>query len=125
MRGLSVAPFALQLVMRQRKQLSTLSLSLALSLLLAVHLLFLLLFVVHKMRRLVANCCDDSPGVDDADDDDGVAAAGRLRFAFNIQIVTLTSEIYYCSPISFSRWAGLSCGRGRGQEYPVTCLCHS
>lgn len=124
MRGLSVAPFALQLVMRQRKQLSILSLSLALSLLLAVHLLFLLLFVVHKMRRLVANCYDDSPGVDDADDD-GVAAAGRLRFAFNIQIVTLTSEIYYCSPISFSRWAGLSCGRGRGQEYPVTCLCHS
>lgn len=101
MRGLSVAPFALQLVMRQRKQLSILSLSL----LLALHLLFLLLFVVHKMRRLVAN----SPGVDDADDDDGVAAAGRLRFAFNIQIVTLTSEIYYCSPISFSRWAGLSC----------------
>lgn len=78
----------------------------SLSLLLALHLLFLLLFVVHKMRRLVAN----SPGADDADDDDGVAAAGRLRFAFNIQIVTLTSEIYYCSPISFSRWAGLSCG---------------
>lgn len=102
-----------------------LCLSLSLSLSHSLHLLFLLLFVVHKMRRLVANCCDaptdNSPGYCRLPGAQAAAAAGRARFAFNIQIVTLTSEIYYCLPIcSFSL-----CRIIMWQEYPVTCLCHT